>query len=65
MAKIFFTPRRLSRGETGVTSIEYALIGTLIAIIAVVTIMGIPVPLNIWFGAIAECLAHPTTCGSP
>lgn len=64
MQKPFIAPGLFWRDDAGVTSIEYATMGALIAIVVIVTVMGIPVPLNVWFSAIAECLTHPTTCGA-
>lgn len=52
------------KDEEGVTSIEYALIAVLIAVMIVTAAATIGTHLTCSFNQIADCFTHPGTCAS-
>lgn len=54
---------RFWREESGVTSIEYALVGTLIALVITTALLSAGGSINAIFVKIAGCIANPRGAG--
>lgn len=53
---------RFLQDETGVTSIEYALLASLIALVIVGSVTGLGQIVGDFYSHLAECVASPKTC---
>lgn len=63
MSQVFLGVRRFLQDEDGVTAIEYALMGSLIAVAVIVTVLLISQQVQTFFMQLKNCLLMPSTCG--
>ena len=62
MRRIFQLENGFWHDDAGVTSIEYALIASLIAMVILVGIMALGGTLKLLWDKIATCVANPSSC---
>ena len=63
MRRIFLLENGFWHDDAGVTSVEYALIASLIAMVILVGIMALGGTLKLLWDKIAICVANPSNCG--
>lgn len=64
MNHVFLGTKRFLQDEGGVTAIEYALMGSLIAVAVIVTVFLISQQVQAFFVQLKACLLMPSTCGA-
>ncbi|MDO8771168.1 MAG: Flp family type IVb pilin [Burkholderiaceae bacterium] len=62
MNHVFLATRKLLCDESGVTSIEYALVAASIAVAVIFTVYLIGLQLNTFFLHLKSCIDSPSTC---